>query len=45
MQSFKAIHWLATTLFLVAAWSDVGGQSTQGAWGRRHPPSLCDRLM
>ena len=31
MQSFKAIHWLATTLFLVAAWSDVGGQSTHVA--------------
>ncbi len=29
MQSGKAIQWLATTLFLIAAWSDVGGQSTQ----------------
>jgi hypothetical protein len=29
MQSAKALQWLATTLLLIAAWSDVGGQSTQ----------------
>ena len=29
MQSAKALQWLATTFFLIAAWSDVGGQATQ----------------
>ena len=31
MQSCKTIQWLATTLFLIAAWCDVGAQSTQAA--------------
>lgn len=31
MQSDRAIQLLATTLFLVAAWSEVGAQSTQSA--------------
>jgi precorrin-6B methylase 2 len=31
MQSGKAIQRLATTLFLIAAWFDVGAQSTQAA--------------
>lgn len=31
MQSGKAIQRLATALFLIAAWSEVGGQSTQAA--------------